>query len=220
MSEGLSKKLQRLDDFLRGLQHDDETMLLSELDGFLAGVIVCPDLILPSEWMPIIWGESGPVFDDEQEAKHITGLIMGHYNDIIRQLGRGTYCPVYDVDVDDTFIWELWMAGFGKALSLCPDSWLGLGEEDEDIQRALFVLARLTELSTRPVNEIEPLEIDEALEKSAPDVIPALVDILHQARMAKASANAPQPSANIVKVGRNDPCPCGSGKKFKRCCLN
>src|SRR5437868_1345488 len=23
-----------------------------------------------------------------------------------------------------------------------------------------------------------------------------------------------------AKVGRNDPCPCGSGKKFKRCCLN
>ena len=22
----------------------------------------------------------------------------------------------------------------------------------------------------------------------------------------------------IVKVGRNDPCPCGSGKKYKRCC--
>jgi len=21
------------------------------------------------------------------------------------------------------------------------------------------------------------------------------------------------------KVGRNDPCPCGSGKKFKKCCL-
>jgi len=22
-----------------------------------------------------------------------------------------------------------------------------------------------------------------------------------------------------VKIGRNDPCPCGSGKKYKRCCL-
>ena len=22
------------------------------------------------------------------------------------------------------------------------------------------------------------------------------------------------------RVGRNEPCPCGSGKKFKRCCLN
>lgn len=25
---------------------------------------------------------------------------------------------------------------------------------------------------------------------------------------------------NLHKVGRNDPCPCGSGKKFKKCCLN
>jgi len=24
----------------------------------------------------------------------------------------------------------------------------------------------------------------------------------------------------LVKVGRNDPCPCGSGKKFKKCCLH
>jgi len=23
-----------------------------------------------------------------------------------------------------------------------------------------------------------------------------------------------------VKVGRNEPCPCGSGRKFKACCLN
>ncbi|MDH3560983.1 MAG: SEC-C metal-binding domain-containing protein, partial [Gammaproteobacteria bacterium] len=22
------------------------------------------------------------------------------------------------------------------------------------------------------------------------------------------------------KVGRNDPCPCGSGKKYKHCCLH
>jgi len=23
----------------------------------------------------------------------------------------------------------------------------------------------------------------------------------------------------MVKIGRNDPCPCGSGQKYKRCCL-
>jgi hypothetical protein len=34
------------------------------------------------------------------------------------------------------------------------------------------------------------------------------------------SASARQPSADRFKgVGRNDPCPCGSGKKFKKCCL-
>ncbi len=28
----------------------------------------------------------------------------------------------------------------------------------------------------------------------------------------------PAPVVNTTKVGRNDPCPCGSGKKFKKCC--
>ena len=27
-------------------------------------------------------------------------------------------------------------------------------------------------------------------------------------------------SENMAKVGRNDPCPCGSGKKYKKCCLS
>ncbi|GJE16856.1 DUF1186 domain-containing protein [Methylobacterium marchantiae] len=28
------------------------------------------------------------------------------------------------------------------------------------------------------------------------------------------------PVRNPVKIGRNDPCPCGSGKKYKKCCLS
>ena len=27
-----------------------------------------------------------------------------------------------------------------------------------------------------------------------------------------------KPVVNTNKVGRNDPCPCGSGKKYKQCC--
>ena len=29
---------------------------------------------------------------------------------------------------------------------------------------------------------------------------------------------APQPFVRETKIGRNDPCPCGSGKKYKKCC--
>ena len=29
---------------------------------------------------------------------------------------------------------------------------------------------------------------------------------------------APAPPAQSVKVGRNQPCPCGSGLKYKKCC--
>jgi hypothetical protein len=36
-----------------------------------------------------------------------------------------------------------------------------------------------------------------------------------------AFAGTPQSFVDPFKgVGRNDPCPCGSGKKFKKCCLN
>ena len=32
--------------------------------------------------------------------------------------------------------------------------------------------------------------------------------------------DAPAPIVVSDKTGRNDPCPCGSGKKFKKCCIN
>ncbi len=31
-------------------------MLVSELDGFLARILVCPDLIRPGKWLPLAWG--------------------------------------------------------------------------------------------------------------------------------------------------------------------
>ena len=43
---------------------------------------------------------------------------------------------------------------------------------------------------------------------------------LEQARLAGATnGNKPQQVVRgAAKVGRNDPCPCGSGKKYKKCC--
>ncbi|MDO4988211.1 MAG: preprotein translocase subunit SecA [Synergistes sp.] len=35
---------------------------------------------------------------------------------------------------------------------------------------------------------------------------------------AAATAQKTQPIVNPVKIGRNDPCPCGSGRKYKQCC--
>jgi hypothetical protein len=44
---------------------------------------------------------------------------------------------------------------------------------------------------------------------------------LRKARMALGIAQEPQTTKQLpTKIGRNDPCPCGSGKKFKKCCLH
>lgn len=220
MTGTLSPSLRRLDDFLCRLDLDDEAMLLSELDGFLAGIIVCPELIPPSEWLPSIWGESEPVFDDERQANDVLGLIMGYYNDVIRQLNRGDYRPIYSIDNDDSALWEIWIEGFCQAMVIRPDAWRTFDEsEDEGVRRAMFVFGRLGDLAMLSSDELDSIEIDQLLEERAPDLIPAHVEILHRARIA-AEPHAPGRAAAKAKTGRNDPCPCGSGKKFKRCCLN
>ena len=46
---------------------------------------------------------------------------------------------------------------------------------------------------------------------------------LHQYFLAQRTPPPSNRPANVrtgPKVGRNDPCPCGSGKKFKQCCLH
>ena len=57
---------------------------------------------------------------------------------------------------------------------------------------------------------------------TAPDKIADWVVILNEWRHANyqpmQSIDPPGASASRKKVGRNDPCPCGSGKKYKKCC--
>lgn len=205
MSGALSEKLQKLDDFLSSEAVHEDAMLLSELDGFLAGLIVCPDLVLPSEWLPLIWGEEAPVFDSQDQAQSFLDLIMAHYNDVIGQLNQGRYSPIYQIDLDDSTFWELWIEGFWQAMCLRPEAWTLLAEsEDTDLQRALFVLGRLVEIAQQP-EDFESLEIDEELETLAPDLIPFHVEILHRARLVQAGSVAGSANQNVPKAGRDDP---------------
>ena len=39
-----------------------------------------------------------------------------------------------------------------------------------------------------------------------------------QTQTNRPATEAPKPFVAQKRVGRNDPCPCGSGKKYKNCC--
>ncbi len=207
--------LRELDDFFLGL--DEDAMLLSELDGFLAGIVICPDLIAPSEWLPVVWGADGPVFKDERHANEILPLIMGRYNEIARGLMRkGRYEPILDIDRDETFLWEIWAEGFAKAIAMRPEGvWDTFEDAQDDETRATMAL--LVAIAAAAVSN-EGLEGDLADEmRNRGDQFIALsLKTLNAARMQADPANR----AAAPTVGRNDPCPCGSGKKFKKCCLN
>lgn len=198
-------------------------MLISELDGYLAGVIVCPELILPSAWLPRVWSGDGGVspFADARETQWYVELVMEHYNAIIRTLGkgRGRYTPFFEVDArHDEVLWELWIEGFETAMKLRPDSWLKLVDSgDADAAEALAGIITLAEIG-RDESDLEREAID-ARTGEAPDLIPGWIETLNAWRLAHAAVPPTVPeAARPAKVGRNDPCPCGSGRKYKKCC--
>ena len=73
--------LGELDAWLSSEDAPPECMLLSDLDGFLTGIIVGPDFIPPNEWLPAILGGEAPQFADAGQAQAVIGAIMGRYNE-------------------------------------------------------------------------------------------------------------------------------------------
>lgn len=199
-------------------------MLIEDLDGFLTGVIVCPDMILPSRWMPHIWSQNGsedhaPVFENMAQVQLITDLIMDHYNGIAKSLlpGPAAYEPVFTVDThNDDVLWELWAEGFARAMTLSPASWFTIVESgDTDAVTALSGLRSLIAIATGE-SKLSKTEQDR-LTAEAPDLIPEWVEILSYWRLAHNPIAPASANATFKNTGRNDPCPCGSGKKYKKC---
>ena len=207
---------ERLSTFLLSL--DEEAMVPSELDGFLAGIVICPEPILPSEWLPCIWGNAGQPFEGAAQAEDIIALIMARYNDIARTLQRrGRFSPILEPDIDDTFLWEIWAEGFAQAVGLrmneCWDTYEQC--EDEAVRAAMGFLSMLAghALSGEPLDR----ELDEDVRAQSDTYIAHCLETLCQARLGTQARPA---GPDVASVGRNDPCPCGSGRKFKKCCLN
>lgn len=217
----LPSRLRRLDDALADLPLD-EPMLLSELDGFLTGVFVCPDLIMPGEWLRHVWGSDeigNAPFDDPADVRWFVDAVMARYNEIARDLGRGRPQPIFDVDErNGDVLWELWLDGFAQAMELRPDSWAGVRiGQDPDAAEALARISTLIAVA-RNESELDSVQIN-ALQDQAPSDLVDAVHRLHAARLRNSGAPQPGPSgARAIKTGRNEPCPCDSGKKFKRCC--
>jgi uncharacterized protein len=216
----LPDPLVELDQLLAALPNADEAPLLTELDGFLAGTLIAPEPIPEDRWLPLIWaGESGAPEGFEPPPRLIA-LAKARRAEIAGALIAGglRYAPVYDYDGDDVPMWELWIEGFARALPLWGGGWTDAIEgDDEDLGAALMGLALLVAVARDP--EIDPAGEGDDLIVEAPVMIPYLVETVYRRRHGLARVvMAPEPPPVSPKVGRNDPCPCGSGRKFKKCC--
>lgn len=117
--------LDELDAFLLSDRAPEDRMQLSDLDGFLTGIAIGPELIMPSEWMPVIWGNGKSEFDSLEEAQRILNAILGRYNDILHVLQHEleAYEPIFWETDDGHVVAADWAEGFMEALEPRPRAW-------------------------------------------------------------------------------------------------
>lgn len=218
-------QLEDIDDFLMSDRCPDDGLLLSDLDGFLHGLAAGPEFIMPSEWLSHVWGHGEPEFADEDEAKRVIGTIIERYQEIDRELDRGLYAdpdPLFWHGHDGNIIVLDWADGFMEAVGMRKQRWQRLFNDPRGIEMIAPIAAWCVDEDGTPPYGIR-LPNWRQYREDAPDrICDAVVAIADFWRFGAGSYQASNQNerraAPSRKVGRNELCPCGSGKKYKKCC--
>lgn len=160
-------QLERLDNLLYALPQENYPMTLSELDGYVTGLLICSEVTPASDWLPQVWGETadGPV-PEWQIPPETVAAVTAHYNTLAEALSQSPWIePIYEEDpeTEDT-LWDAWMDGFARGLRLQPDAWQRLIEgSNQEATAALVFLMALQEInegsSTLSDEEIEDIQM-------------------------------------------------------------
>ena len=211
-----------------------------ELEGFLFSVAASPHRVSPSEWMPEVFGGEMPDFATKQEAERITKAVLSLYNKILGDVTeRDGVLPAdiifFDDPVDnlqDNAPVAEWSRGFIQGHCWLEEDWEDCETRGQELA---FVVWTLCFFSTPELAEEFKKEFGAPVEESAEKA--CMVFRIAARRYAalgarcrdaardsiqtaahEIAANPFKPAAGSVGVGRNEWCPCGSGRKYKDCC--
>jgi len=222
--------------FLEDLARPSGTLRYHELQGFLFTVANAPELVMPSDWLPIVFSEGEAGYENLEEAKVILGQMMALYNEINSQVrvepaelpADCQFRPDTLANFDDDAPIAQWSRGFRIGHNWLEDLWEAYLPKDLDQEHAATLMT-LSFFSSSELAEAflaESGDPDRSLAKLAetmrrlfPDAVAEYAQIGQSIFkvVAEGKVRDRQPR-RTVKIGRNEPCPCGSGRKYKVCC--
>ena len=199
----------------------DDAMQLDEVQAMLCAVVSSPDAVLPTVWLPEVFGGRMP--DDCPELRELAELLMRLNNDIARALlAEETVAPVlYPVsEASEDYDYATWADAYVFGAGLGGDWYEQAGEHADDLSELLEPLFLLNGMLREDAEKhgerwFTPAE-EVRLVTEIQERLPVVVQTLYNFWRAKRHVETIR--REEAKTGRNDPCPCGSGKKFKQCC--
>jgi uncharacterized protein len=207
---------------------DKHSMNLEQLDGFFAALICGPDIILPSEYLPEIWGDDIILEDASAEQpmlQEFFSLITRHWNAISDTLHSGdVIMPSLLPDENGITRANDWANGFLRGMEFRKKDWATLLDNEKHGGSLVPIFALAHENNPDPA--MRPYKEPISAERREDLIVHAIAGVTRIYRYFEAQRSLEEQSLGNTttffrtrpKIGRNDPCPCGSGKKFKQCC--
>ena len=210
-------------------------MTYPQLAGFLFSMANAPELIPPSEWMPIVFNDRDAGYETQREAERVLQAMMALYNDCGRERTEGNTllpagCDIRPQPLDnlgDDAPLSQWARGFLTGHTYLDDVWNEYtpDEFDEELGSMLMVLTFFASPALADAYHKEG-KGKTSLKQLAETVVTIFPDAMSEyAHLGRAIFQARREAGDLdqepsgrQKIGRNDPCSCGSGEKFKKCC--
>lgn len=211
-----------LDNFLLSDAVGPDCMDLAMADGLLTSISLAPVLIPVTTWLPVLWGGKEPKWTSAAQDEYFRSLLLRHERSILDCFAEAPekfepFTYAREENGEDIEVFDEWCIGFLAGVGLAQKAWAPLLDAPgmEDVANVLFRYG--SEDGRRELAKTPP-----SAEQRAADFLTLCANVraIHafwqpyrQAALAGRTVRHAEPQA-----GRNDPCPCGSGKKFKKCC--
>ena len=205
-------ELARLDQILSAAPHLDRSMRLDELQGLCVALAMGPDAELSQKWLNLALGEEGESPDTPAELLLLLERFRAATEDA---LNDGTLTIRALETRTGRVDYRGWCEGFLDGVNISETDWFAAADPEElsELMFPIDVLADALPPRERAAHKpSERRNLVRNAEEALPDTVARLVDYWSIVRAPPITIRREQP-----KVGRNDPCPCGSGKKFKQC---
>lgn len=199
-----------------------EAMRLDEIQGFLCAVLTGPQPVRAEDCLDTILGE-GEASAVRSEASELVGRIAAQVEHQLSGEERFALWLYPQTEAEDAAMdYGPWCMAYLHGVDASIEDWFDSLDEEETafLDECLYPLIVVTgeaEAAAREHGEEWPVGEELAeLMKECEEQVPGMVEDIH--RFWRAKRGRPTQRRETPKVGRNDPCPCGSGKKYKQCC--
>lgn len=211
-------EIEEFDQLILKYANDDDLSITNfiEMDAFLTAILCSPTPIQPSQWLPRIWGANQPNWDSKEEVSRYMDYLFRCHNfvsTILKSSGEAFTAAFEEIELENgeiVAVYSDWLIVYLQGLEF-----LGINRLPDIIQPELDLLKQYNE-------EENELDVPFSYEKEVEKARRIEIAVARIYKYIREEIYLPLINQTYVregkKIGVNDPCLCGSGKKYKKCC--